>query len=155
MTIKKPDHSERTFIYVNQRPIQDKKIEKVLKKSYFDKYPIGYQINVQHTLGYQINVGLCLLNFKAFSHAYALIRYPTFINFPTHAGTSLWKLCICHISMYVLTTYIFSLDKGCGCKSQSPQKMCQKEVYFYDFEKDIEKFMIFFCLLIGLLFSKF
>ena len=34
------------------------------------------------TLEYQINVGLRLLNFEPFSQAYALIRYPTFINFP-------------------------------------------------------------------------
>ena len=33
--------SEKTFIYVNQRPIQDKKIEKLLKKTFMDKYPIG------------------------------------------------------------------------------------------------------------------
>ena len=32
--------AERTFIYVNQRPVQDKKIEKILKKSFQDKYPI-------------------------------------------------------------------------------------------------------------------
>ena len=34
-------HSEKTFIYVNQRPVQDKKIEKILKKTFLDKYPIG------------------------------------------------------------------------------------------------------------------
>ena len=32
------------------------------------------------TLGYQINVGLRLLNFEPFSQAYVLIRYPTFIK---------------------------------------------------------------------------
>ena len=41
------------------------------------------------TLEYQINLGLRLLNFELFSQAYALIRYPTFINFPMHAGTRL------------------------------------------------------------------
>ena len=34
-------HSEKTYIYVNQRPVQDKKIEKILKKTFLDKYPIG------------------------------------------------------------------------------------------------------------------
>jgi DNA mismatch repair ATPase MutL len=34
-------NSEKTFIYVNQRPVQDKKIEKILKKTFLDKYPIG------------------------------------------------------------------------------------------------------------------
>ena len=69
------------------------------------------------TLEYQINVGLRLLNFEPFSQAYALIRYPTFINFPTHAGTRLRTSWICCISMYVCTTYsLFSLDRRCGWK---------------------------------------
>ena len=46
------------------------------------------------TLEYQINVGLRLLNFELFSQAYALIRYPTFIDFPMHADTRLRTLCI-------------------------------------------------------------
>ena len=39
------------------------------------------------TLEYQINVGLRLLNLEPFSQAYALIRYPTFFNFPMHTVT--------------------------------------------------------------------
>lgn len=42
MEINHPvQNSEKTFIYVNQRPVQDKKIEKILKKTFLDKYPIG------------------------------------------------------------------------------------------------------------------
>ena len=49
--------------------------------TYYD-HPIQQPI----TLDYRIAVGLRLFIISTFSQAYALIRYPTFINFPTHAA---------------------------------------------------------------------
>ena len=65
------------------------------------------------TLGYQINVGLRLLNHDPFSQAYVLIRYPTFINFPTHAGTKLRTSSVLKSYKYLCTTYSVLIHKRC------------------------------------------
>ena len=97
------------------------------------------------TLGYQINVGLRLLNFEPFSQAYALIRYPTFINFPTHAVQGYGhRAYLCHI---ICMYNIFSVDRRCEWKSQLPKKYfkTQKEAaYSMILSIDIETFWIFF-----------
>ena len=41
-------------------------------------------LEISHTLKSLINVALRLLIFTIFSHAYALIREPTFINFKVY-----------------------------------------------------------------------
>ena len=67
----------------------------------YPPHPSGF------TLEYQINVGLRLLNFEFFSQAYALIRYPTFINFPSHAGTSstdIVNMLYKYVHMYYIIT---------------------------------------------------
>ena len=73
-----------------------------------------------NTLGYQINVGLRLLNFELFSQPYALIRYPTFINFQRMS-----------VQGYGHLAYI---AKDVGEKVNCPKTLLKGSRVFYDFD---------------------
>ena len=76
-----------------------------------------------------------------FSQAYVLIRYPTFINFPTHAGTKLRTSSVLKSYKYLCTTYSVLIHKRCEWKIQSPKKrkpcmysmILRKNIENYDF----------------------